>query len=594
MSFLNLSAFQAILVALLTLGAVLALFFLKLRHRRVVVGSALLWHRVLHDQRANSLVEKLRRLFSLLIAITIALLIAMSVGRPYFSASGGAPQPVVIVMDSSESMRALTASGQTRWQVGVNEARRIVESSNSPAGVMAADTAGRVQTPVTDDRSEILNALGRMQPFAGDGRFPELPASNARIYFITDGVGTPSNVPDDAITVSVFEPADNVGITSFEIRVDPTSPSGYTAFLEVTNYSEAAKEVAIVVAGVGGQRVVRGANINSNASWNEALDLQGFEGGGIQARVQADGDRFATDDEAFAYLPARGELNVTLVTSETDGYLETLLELTPEVQLTVFAPESFEESVSTDVYVFDSFAPSTPPGRPSLLLGPPPASWLPTVRGLETDLQISTWDETHPVMRFVPVYDLGIGEAQVVDAGDRNVVAASDGIPLILVDDGNSGADGTRSVIVTFGLEDSDFAIHLGFPIFVENVLAWFSGETLAQTSRLGEIELPAGTSQINRLDGTAMESVIRSGRVVVELTEADLLTAVTDGRRSRVAANMTSPEGSAINSTSLDPGQTGPAPLPLAGNELWFYMLIGAMLLIAVEWWTYHRRITL
>ena len=591
MSFLNLSTSQAILVALLTLGAVLALFFLKLRHRRVVVGSALLWQRILNDQKSNSLIERLRRWFSLLLAITIALLIAMSAGRPYFSASGGGPQPVVIVLDASESMGATTTSGRTRWEVAVDEAQRILEASSSPAGVMTADTAGRVQTPITDDEAEILNAFDRMQPFAGSSRFPELPSQDAVVYFISDGVAPPSNVPDEAIIVSVFEPADNVGITSFEIRVDPTSPSGYTAYLEVTNFSSTSKEVAIVVAGVGGQRVVRGAEIRPGAGWKEALDLRGFEGGGIQARIQTDGDRFRTDDEAFSYLPVRGELSVTLVTPKVEGYLETLLRLTPEVELTVTTPAAFQESVSNDVYVFESNAPPTAPGRPSLLFGPPATGWLPRVLGLDTDPQLSSWNEEHPVMRFVPVYDLGINEATVVDPDGRIVVAASGQTPLILVDEDREGAN---TVIVTFGLDDSDFAFHLGFPIFVENVLAWFSGETLAETSGLGEIELPARTSNVTRLDGTPMETSIRSGRTIIELTEPDLLTAIADGRRIRVAANMTNPEGSEINGTSFVEGQSSSPPLPPTGNELWFYMLIGATLLIALEWWTYHKRITL
>ena len=72
MSFLSLTALQAFLFALVTIGTVLALFFLKLHHRRVLVGSALLWQKVLHDRQANSLIEKLRRLLSLLLALTIA------------------------------------------------------------------------------------------------------------------------------------------------------------------------------------------------------------------------------------------------------------------------------------------------------------------------------------------------------------------------------------------------------------------------------------------------------------------------------------------------------------------------------------------
>ena len=81
MSFLALSTAQALLLGALTVAAVLRLFFLKLRHRRVVVGSSLLWERVLDDRESRSIWEKLRRWVSLLITLTIALLVALALGQ---------------------------------------------------------------------------------------------------------------------------------------------------------------------------------------------------------------------------------------------------------------------------------------------------------------------------------------------------------------------------------------------------------------------------------------------------------------------------------------------------------------------------------
>ncbi len=589
MTFLNLSPLAAALLAAATAAAVLALFFLKLRHRRIVVGSSLLWERVLRDGPAHSLIERLRRLLSLLLALAIALLIALSLGRPWLAASEGGPRPLVIVLDTSETMRALTSSGRTRWEAAVEVAEGVLAASVSPAGVMAADTSGLVRTPLTDDHAEVRGAIARMRPFPGDGRFPEIPVADARVYFITDGVRPTPGVPDGAARVSVFEAADNVGVTAFEIADDPTSPSGYRAYVEVANYSPSAKRTDVVLAGVGGQRIVRTADLEPGGAWSETFDLEGFAGGGVQVRARADSDRFPADDEAFGYLPARGGLRVTLVTDDAGGHLRTLLELAPEVELNVTTPAAFEESATADVYVFDGTAPPAPPRRPSLLFGPPDAEWLPRILGRDTDIRISSWDDTHPLMRFVPVQDLGIDGAAVVDPEGRTVVASSGGTPLILIDEDTGPAE---AVVVTFGLDESDFALHLGFPIFVENALRWFSGETLPENRRLGEIEFPEGAEGIRRLNGTPLEAVIRSGRPVVQVTDPDLLTATVDGHRYRLAANLTDPETSNINGTSL--ADAGAATAPPAGNELWIPMLLAATLLIALEWWTYHRRVTL
>ena len=46
MTFLALTPFEAAVLALLTTGTIVALYFLKLRHRRVVISSSILWKRI--------------------------------------------------------------------------------------------------------------------------------------------------------------------------------------------------------------------------------------------------------------------------------------------------------------------------------------------------------------------------------------------------------------------------------------------------------------------------------------------------------------------------------------------------------------------
>lgn len=587
MSFLNLSLPGALLLALATLGAVVLLFFLKLRRRRVVVGSALLWERVLEERQHNSLIDKLRKWLSLLLAATIALLIVLSIGRPFLGSVDDA-RPIALVLDTSFSMAAVGPSGQTRWERAVAEAEDLIDSLWTPTGIMIADTSGRIMTPLADNNDEIRRTLRSMSPGIGGGRFPRFSSGDPDVFFITDGVTTPRNMPGTATVVNVFEPADNVGITAFEIQVDPTSPSGYTAFIEVTNFSPGPKEAAIVIAGVGGNRIVRAAVLGPGEAWEEILSLEGFSGGGIQARIATENDALELDDVAFGYLPARGELDVTLVTPEPGGALATLLELAPEVRLTVSG--EFTESVTADVYVFDRTVPEAAPSRPSLVFGVSPAEWLPPIGGSDDEIQLTSWDDEHPVMRFIPVDDLRIDRAAVVAPGDWNVIAASGNTPLILA----SPADADLRVIaLTFDLADSDFGFHLGFPILVENTLAWFSGETLARVSGLGDITLPAGTTAVAGLDGTEYDVRREAGEPHITVNEPDLVTALVDGRRVRIAANLVDPAASAVNAGAAG-AAPNPAPLRGRGRELWFVMLVAATILLAAEWWTYHRRITL
>ncbi len=589
MSFLTLSATQALLLTGLTATAVIVLFFLKLRHRRIVVASSLLWSRILDDRESNSLMEKLRRWISLLVALTIALLIALSLGRPQIEALSGGLRPVVIVLDSSPTMASRTSNGRSRWDAAVEEARTILDGSNRPAGYMVADTSGRVQSALTDDRNEVHAAIDRMEPFAAEPRFPDIPVTGSDVYFISDGVAG-LTVPESATTVSVFEQADNVGITAFDILVDPTNPSGYASYLEVINYSAERKEIGVLMSGAGQQRLSRTISLDTGETWSNEFDMSEFRGGGIRAAIQSADDALAVDDVAFGYLPLRTRARTTLVTRSNGGYLETLLRLSPGVQLTVIDPAQFQETAATDVYIFEDFAPVREPSKPSLVFGAGDVDWLPGVLGTEDAPQIASWDPDHPVMQFVPLHDLEIATTSRIDAGDRIVVASSDRTPLIVATDSPD-----KSVFVGFDLDSSDFPFHMGFPIFVQNVLAWFSGEELAHRSKLGIIELPLETTTVTGLDGETLPTESRFGQTVIEAAEPGLFTATEDGRRVRVAANLADRRFSDVNRTSFSNRSNGiQAALPVLGNEMWFYMLLLALFLVGAEWWTYHRRITL
>jgi len=69
MNFLALTPLQALLLGTITAAAVISMYFLKLRHRRVFISSSILWHRVLDERQSHSLWEKLRKIISAAIAV---------------------------------------------------------------------------------------------------------------------------------------------------------------------------------------------------------------------------------------------------------------------------------------------------------------------------------------------------------------------------------------------------------------------------------------------------------------------------------------------------------------------------------------------
>ena len=585
MTFLALTSLQTALLAALTAGAVIALYFLKLRHRRVVVSSSILWRRVLDERESHSLWEKLRRIISIVIAVVITLLIALALARPEIESLTGKNERIVIVVDTSPTMRTLTQSGITRWQQAVNRAKGLLESGGPTTEFRVIDTSGVTASAFTTDRNEVRKVLDQMSPKTGDPQFPKVDSRDSQIYFISDGV-TLHNTPSFVRRLSVFEAANNVGITAFEIRSIPSTPLAYEAYLEVQNFGQGT-EVGIVLSGTGGQRINKTIRLKTEEIFKDVFDLSQFAGGGVRVTIQSKDDALPLDDVAFGYLPIKRRTRTLLVT-RGNRFLETLLKLDNYVELAVTDPANYRESPTIDAYIFDRFAPPTPPSRPSLIIGTPSASWLRPAIGEVLKPEIATWSDNHPVMQYVSVHDVSIERASRIDAGNLTVVAASKQTPLIVV------SEKPKWVMMTFDLDSSDFPFHVGFPVFIENVLSWFSREQLALKRGPGIVDVPLANAQIRNIDDTLVQSDQQLGSTVFEAGQPGLYSATVGDQRLHVAVNLANPTFSDVNRSVFKTDKAAAAGRYWLRRELWFYMLVAALVLSSIEWFTYHRRITL
>ena len=159
-----------------------------------------------------------------------------------------------------------------------------------------------------------------------------------------------------------------------------------------------------------------------------------------------------------------------------------------------------------------------------------------------------------------------------------------------------------RMVRVSFALEDSNFPLHPGFPIFLANSLGWLMDEQVALARAPGRVEVPLPMATVTDLEGSEIVAWPLSDRTVFLAEQPGLYTVVAEGgRRLRVAVNLASVERSSVNDSGLASGETtAAASVVLAGaeagptEELWISLLLLALLLVVAEWFTYHRRLTI
>src|SRR5204863_6192935 len=125
----------------------------------------------------------------------------------------GKSQRIVIVLDTSPTMKTLTRDGQSRWQHAVETAKGLLDSGGPTTEFRVIDTSGVTASSFTTDRNEMRKVIDQMSPKTATPQFPKVDSRDSQVYFVSDGVtlhGTPSFVR----RLSVFESANNVGITA--------------------------------------------------------------------------------------------------------------------------------------------------------------------------------------------------------------------------------------------------------------------------------------------------------------------------------------------------------------------------------------------
>ncbi|MEO8156564.1 MAG: BatA domain-containing protein [Betaproteobacteria bacterium] len=596
MSTLALQYYVPLLALVGAIAVVTLLYWLKPPPRTVVVASSLVWDRVLRESHPSP--DRLRWWLSLLLAALIAVLVVGSV-MPLRSATNGvAISRLIVVLDNSPTMATRTTDGTTRWDHALTRARALIHSRAADSEIWLTDTMRRIAIPGFRTRDDALAQLQALRVSHGSAPLVSLPnqAADIETVVITDGVSLGPVTPRARLE-SVFEAVENAGITAFEVRTLPVDPRREFAYVELFNASGVEKRIELAIAGVGNKRVSRLVSVAARAAHREMIDISDFGSGPVRASITMPGDGLAIDDVAYAILPLRRVMRVALVTSG-NAFLENSLQAQPRVSLTVVAPARNFDERNFDLLVFDRIAPKNRSRVPALLFRPTRADWLPPLRRTIADVPVTTWDAAHPLLDNISLFDLSVDRAAVVDLKDRTkemesvLASGSEGVPLIVVHEA-----GVRWISFAFALDESNFALHSGFPIFLNNVLNWVAGDQPALLRGLGLIEVPLADARVVAADGRELDTQSIAGGSLLEVDTPGLYTAVSAHQRLRMAANLFDRRISDVNKSALaamkpDPDQ--PVTLaPWLAFDASFVLLLVAALLLLFEWWSWNRRMT-
>ncbi|MGO9839306.1 MAG: vWA domain-containing protein [Polyangiaceae bacterium] len=606
---------------------VLVLYVLKLRRRVVAVPFSPLWERILRDKEATTLFSRLKRLLSLLLQLALLALLVIALGDPRAAESLIKGRTVVVLLDASASMQA-TDVAPSRLAVATGEVKRIVRGLGGADRMLIAQMDATVTPlgPLSGDASALERELDAVRATDARADFPRAlrfatdvlrGVDQGEIIVVSDGALGPATDASGPVHlgsakltyVRIGKAAHNAGITQFSVRRYPLDKSRYEVMLELTNTGPDVEDVELQLLGDGslvdltklrlqpGERLPRFYPQLSGASRTLEAKI---------ARVDGTHDELPADDRAYALLPARRRAKVLVVT-EGDTYLEAALLLDEYLDVTDVAPRAYAEVIARgdwDAVVFDRVTPAQLPKAHALYLDPLGPGAPVKVEGELKNPGFDKVDRKHPTVRFLGLdaVNIAAGHKLLPEPGDK-VVGASDGGASPILVAGVRG--GYKFVALGFDATASDLPLRVAWPLFVLNCINWFTDEDAEYLSsfRTGDVwRIPVGDAvaqaTMKRPDGSTVSVPVHEGRAVMLGVDAGFYQLIAGQETTSFAANLLDAGESAISPQerlAVDGKDAGaPAGFRLGvRREIWIYLLLAAALLTAIEWATYHRRLT-
>ncbi len=626
-------------------GLVVVFYILKLKRRPVPVPFSRLWEKILRDKQATSLFSQLKRLLSLLLQLLIVALMIFAMGDPRTTINLREGRNIVVLVDASASMQA-TDESPTRLERGRAALKDVVRGLGASDRLLIAqmDSTTTPLSTMTSEVSELEKALAAVTPTDTRADFPRalrfamdtlrgLPSPE--IIVVSDGaLGEPRDslglVDLERVKLSfipVGEVTANVAITAFSVRRYPLDKSRYEAMLELSNTGEEEVTVELRVYGDGllndtsrlrlkaKEKNLRFLPSLSGASHQlkaEVLLVQGAENSTTTVP-----DALPTDNVAYALMPERRRARVQVV-SQGNLYLDAALLLDEYLDVITVAPDKYPAEGKFDVTIFDSVSLRPSENSGHLFFLNPSGKDLPfTVEKevLDDDPQSPLgFDEIlseHPIVRHTELSDVNVGRVKILKGEKEDkIVGASFKGPILLA----GRRAGFKFVALGFDIRESDLPLRISWPLLVLNTINDFVEEDasyLSSFSTGGVWRVPA-PSQLQTVkviepsgkerkipvdDGRAVMLGQRAGFYSLESEELDPATREPTFK-AEFAANLVDPRESAIAPVKeltvgdKSAGEVGGFSVGVR-RENWIYLLLAVIAISAIEWLTFHRRVT-
>jgi len=366
---------------LLLLLVPLLLYLLPMPRRQMATSALFLWERFLQSERLGRTSERFRRALgpALFLAILASLLLAAA--EPVIGQSPTQARRVVVIVDASASMNAVS-DGRSNLDRAKAAAAQWIESLGSRTEVAVAEAAGdlNVLAPFGPASSRTARCVEKIEPFDGPTDLRRVLAEAGRLWGLDVRlhVFTDSELPREPwnplADAWIAPPAgDNAAIISLAAG---RRGRDILARFTLANYGRKPRTLAgSVTINRASRRSFGAVTLQPGETAERSVRLEEAGAAALEVKLEGNQDALKSDDAAYALVPSLNALRVrvawpnettrnafvhaVLSAFQDEGVIGILSEAPGDAAVTVFAdhaPAAYPEGGAIVLYPLRSGA----------------------------------------------------------------------------------------------------------------------------------------------------------------------------------------------------------------------------------------------
>lgn len=473
-------------VFLLGFIPVIILYILKKEHKEHRISSTYLWDQVLNDIEVNKPFQKLNKHLLLLLQLICLLLMTLFLVKPFIETDVPLYNEVIFVVDQSASMGKIKDE-KTLMTYAKTDMKEQLSGANIGTKyslILVSDETKRVISQSTS-KSQMNDEIDRITPLGGSDNFKQVKTLVDNILKVDDKVSIrvfsdkKVELGHESIIYNVYKSdEDNYAITSVVHKVDA---EGIEVLVNMMNYTQdTSLETEMLVYNKDEIIDVMDLTLKPGVN-NQTFRINDISIEELVIKLDLE-DALKLDNSRYHVINVPKAVKVLLV-SDGNYYLEKALNAVPGLE--IYKSEALETEVSGyDLYIFDRNVPDFMPVDGNLFFVSPnrDTAYFEMGESIENgSIRLEKTPLTNHISEDFIVED----GSEIISKGSRVDIRFNER-PIVV----SGELKNVRFVVTGFSIFKSDFALKIGFPVFIQNVVEYAlnNNEFMKSSAIVGEV----------------------------------------------------------------------------------------------------------